>query len=88
MIGSQALWPGDPDRSDLPTLEVRRVAIRRQDARVDIIGPTNHGQPDSRLQLITASLHWHPMKGWGVQRLKPWRMSVEQALQRTIDESE
>jgi len=88
MVGSQALWPGNPERSDLPTLEVKRIAIRRQEARVDIIRPTDHGQPDSRLQLITATLHWHPMKGWVVQRLRPWRISIEQALARTIDESE
>ena len=88
MVGSQALWPGDPTRSDLPTLEVRRVAIRRQEARVDIIRPTDHDQPESRLQLITVSLHWHPMKGWLVQRLTPWRISVEQALGQIIDESQ
>lgn len=38
-IGKQAVWPGNQSRGELPILEIRRIGIRAQDARVDIIRP-------------------------------------------------
>lgn len=85
-VSKLAVWPGSRDRTDLPLLEVKQILVRGQSARVDVIRQLDGTQPEPREQLVTVDLHWHPLKGWLVQRLQGWRLSVQDALAVHADE--
>ncbi len=85
-VSTEAVWPGNRGRSDLPILEVKQLLIRGQDARVNIIRPVNRQAPmGSQEQLATVDLTWHPLQGWLAQRVRDWRLPVEEALRISAD---
>ncbi len=85
-INDGAVWPGNKDRSDLPIIEVKNIRVRGQDARVDIVWPgeADEEHADPQPQAVTVSMHWHPFKGWVSQRVRVWRLPIEEALRLTL----
>ena len=85
----QAVWPGNKTRSDLPILEVKQLRIRGQDASVDIVRATTaHLESGSPNQVVTVDLKWHPLQGWLTQRIRGWRLAVDDVLRTSRDEFE
>lgn len=78
--GKNAVWPGNKSRNELPVLEVKRVQVRSQAARVDITRPVGTGLASGEEQVVTVDLKWNPFRGWVAQRVQPWRMSVDNAM--------
>lgn len=70
--GAQAA--SEPNQK-LPTLTVKRVLLRGPDAEIDVVR-----QADTT-QLITVYLHKYAFGPWRVQRVRPWSVDPEQALQ-------
>ncbi len=84
-VSKKAVWPGNPERDEIPVLEVKRIRIRGQDAQVDIVRPL-HGDQKDVSQVVTATLKWHPLQGWVTQRLRAWELSTDDAMRFTLED--
>ncbi len=78
-LDKNASWPGNKSRNEISVIEVRKILIRGVEARVDIIQPIDPANPAIE-QVVSAKLQWHPFKGWVTQRLHKWRLSLEDAM--------
>ncbi len=72
----------------LPVLDVHRVLIRGWVAQSDIVREAGAAPGESSAQLITTYLRWRPFTGWFVDRMRTWRMPVEEALIQSRREAE
>ena len=76
-IRNETVWPGNPQRSEQPLLQVKAIRIRGTKAAVDVIHNANPQAPDTKDQLITVDLAWDVVEGWSAQRLKLWRTDAQ-----------
>lgn len=75
-LDPRASWNRGTLTPNMPALEARQVRVRGWFAQVDVIRTLGDNHP----QLITVDLKWNPIDGWLSQRLRLWRIPVEEAL--------
>jgi hypothetical protein len=79
---------GGGGTEDGGTVEIRQVRIRGGFAQADIVRPADAAQPNGPQQLATVSLKWDMIVGWHVNRVRIWRIGVDDALVHSIREAE
>ena len=83
-LDPQASWSEEEDTlPDHWPIRVSQVRVRGWLAQVDVARPTDPGQDTSPGQLVTVYLKWDPVTGWYVQRLRPWHMALDEAMERS-----
>lgn len=65
--------PDDPGAQTTATLAVTEVRVRGHHAQVDAVRARVGGSE----QLVTAHLSWSAFDGWGVDRIRAWKIPVE-----------
>lgn len=75
-LDPRASWNRGTQTPNMPALNARQVRVRGWYAQVDVIRTLSDNNP----QLITVDLKWNPVDGWLSQRLRLWRIPVEEAL--------
>lgn len=81
IAGDHFTWADSPGSGNVvDQLEIRAIRIRALNASVDIIRSTQPGNADAPRQLVTVYLKRYLVGGWGTQRVRVWRMSVQDAL--------
>jgi hypothetical protein len=81
-ISPHAVWASQGVPEGEPFMEIRQVRIRGSNAEVDIIRPFTVADPEGYRQVVTVTLKWDPVAKWQAERLRAWRISVDQAMRR------
>ncbi|MEM1211302.1 MAG: hypothetical protein AAGI68_03295 [Planctomycetota bacterium] len=71
-LGPDALIPGDEPVPGTLTYEVRQIAVRVGEARVDVVRERDNG----RWEMVEVQLKLVPISGWVVDYTRPRRIAV------------
>ncbi|MEM6553434.1 MAG: hypothetical protein AAF750_15055 [Planctomycetota bacterium] len=71
-LGPDALIPGDEPVPGTLTYEVRQIAVRVGEARVDVVRERDNG----RWEMVEVQLKLVPVSGWVVEYTRPRRIAV------------
>jgi hypothetical protein len=87
-VSPKASWSTNAPPAGALVLEVRQVRVRGTYAQADVIRPATKGQPEGPGEVVTVYLHYDMVFGWHVERLRPWRIGVDDALVQSAREAE
>jgi hypothetical protein len=87
-VAPKASWSTAAPPAGSLVLEVRQVRVRGTYAQADVIRPANVAQPEGPREVVTVYLHYDLVFGWHVERLRPWRIGVDDALVQSAREAE
>jgi hypothetical protein len=87
-VAPRASWSTGAPPTGALVLEVRQVRVRGTYAQADVIRPATAAQPEGPREVVTVYLHYDMVFGWHVERMRPWRVPVDEALVQSTREAE
>jgi hypothetical protein len=81
VAGEPYTWANSPDSASVvDKLEIRSIRVRGWEASVDVIRSSDPSNTDAPRQLVTIYLKQYVVGGWSAQRVRIWRLNVQDAL--------
>ncbi len=72
-MDTEAVPAAELDADAAPTMEVRQIRLRGSRAELDII----QARPGDPAQLVTVHLQHQGLRGWEIERVRPWRLGSD-----------